>query len=58
VLVSRGRFGDERDFADDVMQGQIVRVKALEAYEYGLLRLSMKAGAADAAVPSAPANRV
>lgn len=56
--MSRDRLGDEQDVTDVVMKGQIVRVKTLEADEYGLLRLSMKAGAADAAVPSAPANVV
>jgi hypothetical protein len=40
------------------MHDQIARVKALEANENGLLRLSLKAGTADAAVPSASANRV
>ena len=56
--MSRGSFGDEQQVADQVIKGQIVRVKPLEAVDNGLLRLSMEAGAAVAAVPPAPANRV
>ena len=43
---------------DYVKEGQIVRVKVLEADEKGRLRLSMKAAAADAAAaaPAAPAE--
>jgi polyribonucleotide nucleotidyltransferase len=41
---------------DYVKEGQTVRVKVLEADEKGRLRLSMKAAAADAAAPAAPAE--
>ena len=40
---------------DYVKEGQIVRVKVLEADDKGRLRLSMKAAAEDAAAP-APAS--
>ena len=42
--------------SDHVKEGQIVKVKVLEADEKGRLRLSMKAAAEDAvAAPAAPA---
>jgi polyribonucleotide nucleotidyltransferase len=41
--------------SDYVKEGQIVRVKVLEADDKGRLRLSMKAAAEDAAAPPAPA---
>ena len=42
--------------SDYVKEGQIVRVKVLEADDKGRLRLSMKAAAEDAAAaPAAPA---
>jgi len=39
---------------DYVKEGQVVRVKVIEADDKGRLRLSMKAAAADEAAPSAP----
>jgi len=41
--------------SDYVKEGQVVRVKVLEADDKGRLRLSMKAAAEDAAAPAAPA---
>src|SRR6476469_3767322 len=41
--------------SDYVKEGQVVRVKVLEADDKGRLRLSMKAAAEEAAVPPAPA---
>jgi polyribonucleotide nucleotidyltransferase len=41
--------------SDHVKEGQIVKVKVLEADEKGRVRLSMKAAAEDAAAASAPA---
>ena len=42
--------------ADHLKEGQIVRVKIIEADEKGRLRLSMKAAAAEAAQEAAPAQ--
>ena len=42
--------------SDYVKEGQIVRVKVLEADDKGRLRLSMKAAAEDAAAPAAPSE--
>ncbi len=44
--------------SDHVKEGQIVRVKVLEADEKGRVRLSMKAAAEDAAAAAAPAASV
>ena len=43
---------------DYVKEGQVVRVKVIEADDKGRLRLSMKAAAADEAAPSAPPSDV
>ena len=42
--------------SDYVKEGQVVRVKVLEADEKGRVRLSMKAAAEDAAHAAAPAE--